>query len=78
MTDEDRARAADRLLNDPVLAEAMEGVRAAAFARVLLAPDDNTMRRARDEILALDGIKDNLRNVILKVQVANRPRVERA
>lgn len=78
MTDEDRARAADRLLNDPMLIDAMERVRANALSRLLLADDDNTMRRARDEILALDGIKDSLRNAILKVQVANRPRVERA
>jgi hypothetical protein len=74
VTDEDKARAAQRLLEEPMLAEALALVESDAIKALLAASDDTSLRACRDYVLAVQAIPVKLHAAMLKVQEAKRPR----
>lgn len=75
MTDEDKARAAQRLLEEPMLAEALALVERDAVEAMMLAQDDVALREGRDTVKAVRAVAGKLHAAMLKVQEAKRPRL---
>jgi hypothetical protein len=75
MTDEDRARSAERLLNEPMLVEAVALVERDAIEKLLVAADDRALRECRDYVLAIRAVVGKLQIAVLKVQEAKRHRI---
>lgn len=75
MTDEDKARAAQRLLEEPMLAEALALVERDAIEKLLVASDDKALRECRDYVLAVRAVPTKLHAAMMKVQAAKRPRL---
>lgn len=75
MTDDDRARAAERLLADPMMIEAFALVERDAIEAMMLANDDAALREGRDTIKTVRAIAGKLKHAVLKVQEAKKPRL---
>lgn len=75
MTDEDKARAAQRLLEEPMLAEALALVERDAVEAMLTTYDDIALREGRDTVKAVRALAGKLHAAIVKVQEAKRPRL---
>jgi hypothetical protein len=75
MTDEDKARAAQRLLEEPMLAEAFALVEHEAIEKMMLAYDDAMLKEGRDYVLAVRAVAGKLHAAMLKVQEAKRPKL---
>jgi hypothetical protein len=75
MTDEDKARAAQRLLEEPMLAEALALVERDAIEAMLLTYDDVALREGKDTVKAVRAVAAKLHAAMLKVQEAKRPRL---
>lgn len=72
MTDEDRARAADRLLTDPMMIEAFALVERDAVEAMLLAQDEEALREGRDTVKTVRSIQSKLRQALVNQQQAKR------
>jgi 3-polyprenyl-4-hydroxybenzoate decarboxylase len=75
MTDEDKARAAERLLAEPMLAEALALVEHDYIEAMLRADSDVALREGRDTVKAIRAIPVKLQHAIMKVQEAKRKRL---
>lgn len=75
MTDDDKARAAERLLSEPMLAEALALVERDAVEAMLLTYDDVALREGRDTVKAVRAISSKLHAAIVKVQETKRSRL---
>jgi 3-polyprenyl-4-hydroxybenzoate decarboxylase len=74
VTDEDKARAAQRLLDEPMLAEALALVEHDYIEAMLKADGDVALREGRDTVKAIRAIPVKLKHAIAKVQERNRTR----
>lgn len=75
MTDEDKARAAQRLLEEPMLMEALALVEHDAIEAMLLTYDDIALREGRDTVRTVRAVAGKLHAAMVKVQEAKRPRL---
>jgi hypothetical protein len=75
VTDEDKARAAERLLAEPMLAEALALVERDAVEAMLFAFDDAALREGRDTVKTVRAVAGKLHAAMMKVQEAKRPRL---
>lgn len=75
MTDEDKARAAERLLAEPMLVEALALVEREAIETMMLAADSAMLKEGRDYVLAVRALPGKLHAAMVKVQEAKRSRM---
>jgi hypothetical protein len=70
MKDEDRLRAAERLLDDPLAMGLLSLIERDAINDMIAAPDDQSRREARDKITTIRSLRDMLIAEISKVNSA--------
>ena len=74
MTPEDRARAAERLLDDPLVMQLLNAIEADAIEAMLQAETDEGRRAGRDTVKTVRAFRNGLRYQLTASQEVKRPR----
>jgi hypothetical protein len=74
MTPEDRARAAERLLDDPLASMLLDAIEADAIEAMLQADTDEGRRAGRDTVKTVRAFRNGLKYQLTVNQEAKRPR----